>query len=222
MSRHRFRPPSRRGRPSQPSANRGARTPGKLRIIGGQLRRRHLLVADSPGLRPTPDRVRETLFNWLAFELAGSRVLDLYAGTAALGLEALSRGAHEVTFVESARPVARAIEANLVTLGVTGQVLENDVTAFLAGPARPFEVVFLDPPFRQQRVAPTCRALEAAGWLSDPAWIYVEQEAEAPVEVPGTWTLHREVVAGDTHARLYKRLASPPGDACRASDHGVL
>lgn len=221
MSRHRSRPPSRRGRPSQSPVRRGAGASGKLRIIGGQLRRRQLLVADSPGLRPTPDRVRETLFNWLAFELAGSRVLDLYAGTGALGLEALSRGAHEVVFVEAARPIARAIETNLATLGVTGQVVEHDVMAFLAGPARPFEVVFLDPPFRQQRVAPTCRALEEAGWLNDSACIYVEQEAEAPVEVPDNWALHREVTAGDTHGRLYKRLASPPGDACRAPDHGV-
>ncbi|WP_136068954.1 16S rRNA (guanine(966)-N(2))-methyltransferase RsmD [Modicisalibacter radicis] len=221
MSRHRSRPPSRRGRPSRSPAKRGAGAPGKLRIIGGQFRRRQLLVADSPGLRPTPDRVRETLFNWLAHELAGARVLDLYAGTGALGLESLSRGARETLFVEAVRPVARAIETNLASLGVTGHVVENDVMAFLAGQARPFEVVFLDPPFRQQRVAPTCRALEEAGWLSDPAWVYVEQEAGAPAEVPANWTLHREVAAGDTHGRLYKRLASPPGDACRAPDHGV-
>ncbi|MDW5376274.1 16S rRNA (guanine(966)-N(2))-methyltransferase RsmD [Halomonas sp. HP20-15] len=221
MSRHRSRPPSRRGRPSQPAAKRGARTPGKLRIIGGQFRRRQLPIADSPGLRPTPDRVRETLFNWLAFELAGGRVLDLYAGTGALGLEALSRGAREAIFVESAAPVARTIEDNLATLGIAGRVVDSEVMTFLAGPATPFEVVFLDPPFRQQRVAPTCRALEDAGWLSDPAWVYVEQEAQAPVEVPDNWTLHRQVVAGDTHGRLYRRLASPPGDACRAPDHGV-
>ncbi|GAA5170968.1 16S rRNA (guanine(966)-N(2))-methyltransferase RsmD [Modicisalibacter zincidurans] len=213
MSRHRSRPPSRRGRAPQSS--------GKLRIIGGQFRRRLLSVADSPGLRPTPDRVRETLFSWLAFELAGARVLDLYAGTGALGLEALSRGAGMATFVESATPVARAIEGNLATLGVSGEVIEKDVMAFLAGPATPFGVVFLDPPFRQQRVAPTCRALEDADWLSDPAWVYVEQEAEAPVEVPDNWALHREVAAGDTHGRLYRRQASPPGDACRAPDHGV-
>lgn len=213
MSRHRSRPPSRRGRAPQSS--------GKLRIIGGQFRRRLLSVADSPGLRPTPDRVRETLFSWLAFELAGARVLDLYAGTGALGLEALSRGAGMATFVESATPVARAIEGNLATLGVSGEVIEKDVMAFLAGPATPFGVVFLDPPFRQQRVAPTCRALEDADWLSDPAWVYVEQEAEAPVEVPDNWALHREVAAGDTHGRLYRRQASPPGDACRAMGHVV-
>ncbi len=221
MSRHRSRPPSRRGRPSQPSPNRGTNAPGKLRIIGGQFRRRQLPIADSPGLRPTPDRVRETLFNWLAFELAGTRVLDLYAGTGALGLEALSRGAREAAFVEAARPVARTIETNLATLGVSGQVIAEDVLAFLAGPAKPFDVVFLDPPFRQQRTAPTCQALETAGWLSDSAWVYVEQEAQAPVEVPDNWALHREVTAGDTHGRLYRRLASPPGDACRAPDHGV-
>ena len=213
MSRHRSRPPSRRGRPSQSA--------GKLRIIGGQFRRRLLPIADSPGLRPTPDRVRETLFNWLAFELAGARVLDLYAGTGALGLEALSRGAGAATFVESAAPVARAIEGNLATLGVAGRVVGSEAMTFLAGPATPFEVVFLDPPFRQQRVVPTCQALEDAGWLSDPAWVYVEQEAEAPVEVPDNWALHREVAAGDTRGRLYRRQASPPRDACRAPGHGV-
>ncbi|MCP1342196.1 16S rRNA (guanine(966)-N(2))-methyltransferase RsmD, partial [Halomonas sp. FL8] len=116
----RQRPSRNRRRPATSTPDRPR---GKLRIIGGRFRRRLLPVADSPGLRPTPDRVRETLFNWLAFDLAGRRVLDLFAGTGALGLEALSRGADQTRFVETNAEVARLIEANLATLGATGQVV---------------------------------------------------------------------------------------------------
>lgn len=201
---------SRRGAPA-PSRGRGA---GKLRIIGGQFRRRQLPVPDSPGLRPTPDRVRETLFNWLAFELAGCRVLDLFAGTGALGLEALSRGAHEALFVEADAAVARAIETNLTTLGANGRVANRETLAFLRSAASPFDLVLLDPPFRQGLAAPACELLERRGWLDDDAWIYLELEAELGAEVPANWSLHREVRAGDSHGRLYRRTASPLGDAC--------
>lgn len=171
-------------------------------------------MPDSPGLRPTPDRVRETLFNWLAFELTGRRVLDLFAGTGALGLEALSRGAVDAHFIEAEPAVARAIEANLSTLGATGSVMSRDVSDFLSGPATPFDIAFLDPPFRQGLAAPACELLESRGWLADDAWVYLETEAELTPTVPTGWMLHREVRAGDTHGRLYRRLASPPGDAC--------
>ncbi|MBZ9558181.1 MULTISPECIES: 16S rRNA (guanine(966)-N(2))-methyltransferase RsmD [Modicisalibacter] len=209
MSRHRSRKPAPR-RTDRATSPRG----GKLRIIGGRFKRRLLSVPDSPGLRPTPDRVRETLFNWLAFELAGRRVLDLYAGTGALGLEALSRGAAQAVFVEAQPAVARALEANVVTLGVEARVVGGDTQAYLAGPATPFELVFLDPPFRQGYLEPTCAALESGGWLAAGAWVYVEHESELEPNLPGAWSLHREVRAGDTRGRLYHRLASPPGDAC--------
>jgi len=209
MSRHRHRKPAsrRNARASSPHS-------GKLRLIGGCFKRRLLSVPDSPGLRPTPDRVRETLFNWLAFELAGRRVLDLYAGTGALGFEALSRGAAEAVFVEAQPAVARALQANIDTLGVAARLVNATAESFLVTPAEaPFDLVFLDPPFRQGHAATACAALEAAGWLNEEAWIYVEHEAELPPEVPSIWRLHREVRAGETHGRLYHR-APPAGEAC--------
>lgn len=209
MSRHRS-PRSRRHAATTPSQ----KGQGKLRIIGGQYRRRLLPVADSPGLRPTPDRVRETLFNWLAFEVAGCRVLDLFAGTGALGLEALSRGATHAHFVEASADIARLIDTNLATLGASGHVMNRDVLDFLDGTAAPYDIVFLDPPFRKALASPVCDRLEHRSWLANEAWIYVETEAELPPQVPVTWTLHREVKAGDSHGRLYRRSSSPPGDAC--------
>lgn len=195
------------GRPGSKSA--GRRDTGRLRIIGGDYRRRLLPVLDSPGLRPTPDRVRETLFNWLTAALPGARVLDLFAGTGALGLEALSRGAREATFVERDARVAAQLRENLATLGADTQarVVGADAASFLAGPAAPCSLVFLDPPFRMGLAAPCCAALEA-GWLDENAWIYLETEAELAPEVPANWQLHREVRAGDSHGRLYRRAAA--------------
>ncbi|WP_404299008.1 16S rRNA (guanine(966)-N(2))-methyltransferase RsmD [Halomonas sp.] len=191
------------------------RSAGRLRIIGGDYRRRLLPVLDSPGLRPTPDRVRETLFNWLTADLLGARVLDVFAGTGALGLEALSRGAREARFVERDPHVARQLEENLAALGATarGRVVNADAMAFLAGPPTPCSLVFLDPPFRQGLAEPSCTALEA-GWLADGALIYLECEAGREPTVPTTWRLHREVRAGDSHGRLYRRDPSPQLDAC--------
>lgn len=203
---------------------------GQLRLIGGRFRRRKLPILDSPGLRPTPDRVRETLFNWLAFELAGRRVLDLYAGTGALGLEALSRGAAQVTFVEMSPAVAGALEANLRLLGievdavetravetkavetkaVETRVLNADVVRYLASAPAPFDLVFLDPPFRRGLAATTCERLESAGWLAPDALIYVESEHELAWQPPTGWQLHREIVAGDSHGRLFRR--TPAGN----------
>ncbi|MGR4069960.1 16S rRNA (guanine(966)-N(2))-methyltransferase RsmD [Halomonas sp. LR3S48] len=203
----RRRPPSR--------SRSGARSPqgsGRLRIIGGEFRRRLLPVLDSPGLRPTPDRVRETLFNWLAATTPGARVLDLFAGTGALGLEALSRGAAEALFVERDVRVAHSLAANLETLGADerGRVHAGDALVLLAaGPADipPFSLVFLDPPFRQGLAEPCCERLEQ-GWLTPDAWIYLETETALEVRVPATWSLHREVRAGDSTGRLYRRLAA--------------
>ncbi|MDR5906291.1 16S rRNA (guanine(966)-N(2))-methyltransferase RsmD [Franzmannia qiaohouensis] len=200
-----------------PSHRRPAsKAAGRLRIIGGEFRRRLLPVLDRPGLRPTPDRVRETLFNWLAGAPPGAQVLDLYAGTGALGLEALSRGARQAHFVEGDAAVASTLRSNLATLGANGQVTTGDVMALLDAPAdaaAPYALVFLDPPFRRGLAEPSCTALEAGGWLAERAWIYLETEAELTPRVPASWILHREVRAGDSHARLYRRLSSP-GDAC--------
>lgn len=192
-----------------PASSRG-KGGGKLRIIGGKFRRRLLPVPEHPGLRPTPDRVRETLFNWLALELGGRRVLDLFAGTGALGLEALSRGAQDALFVEGNAKVANTLRTNLLTLDAPGQVVTRDALALLNDSPQPFDIVFLDPPFRQGLAGNACGLLERLGWLNDEAWIYVETEAALPLESPTTWKLHREVMAGESHGRLYRRVASPP------------
>lgn len=209
-------------RPTTPGRDRRRQTTsrpaGQLRIIGGEHRRRRLPVLDSPGLRPTPDRVRETLFNWLGMATPGARVLDLFAGTGALGLEALSRGAGEAVLVERDPRVARALTDNLATLGIDrAEVKVADARHFLAEPPRSFTLAFVDPPFRQGLAAPCCAALEA-GWLAEEAWIYVETESTLAPEVPAGWRLHREVRAGDSTGRLYRRSApsgeSLDGDAC--------
>lgn len=205
-------PPRRRSA----TAARSPRGEGRLRLIGGEYRRRLLPVLDSPGLRPTPDRVRETLFNWLAAATPGARVLDLFAGTGALGLEALSRGAAEAHFVERDPRVAKQLTTNLAALNATprGRVITADALAFLSGTPHPASLVFLDPPFRQGLVEPCCTRLEQ-GWLTASAFIYVEMESELAPPVPPHWALHREVRAGDTTARLYRRHAeSPNDDAC--------
>lgn len=205
MNRRRPRRASDSARSRQPSqaTSRGGR--GQLRLIGGEFRRRKLPIPDSPGLRPTPDRVRETLFNWLAFDIAGRQVLDLYAGTGALGLEALSRGAARATFVESTAPVAKVLEANVATLGAAGDVVGIPVERFLATTPSRFDLVFLDPPFRQGLAAKACLDLELGGWLASDAVIYVETEHELVWSPPASWQLHREIVAGDSHGRLFRR-----------------
>ncbi len=212
--------------PRRAPSRRSRRTPtadsGTLRLIGGDYRRRRLPVLDSPGLRPTPDRVRETLFNWLATLTPGARVLDLFAGTGALGLEALSRGASEACFVERDPRVARQLANNLTTLGAEprGRVVTADALAFLGGEPSPHSLVFLDPPFHHGLAAACCAALEA-GWLGEDAFIYVETEATLEPEVPAQWQLHREVRAGDSRGRLYRRRivanasdGSPGSNAC--------
>ncbi|WP_304526355.1 16S rRNA (guanine(966)-N(2))-methyltransferase RsmD [Halomonas sp. I5-271120] len=198
----------RQGKAQSNRSNAGRRDAGRLRIIGGDYRRRTLPVLDHPGLRPTPGRVRETLFNWLANATAGARVLDLFAGTGALGLEALSRGAREALFIEQSAPVARALESNIATLGANGRVITADAKAVLGdalgGDADPFDLVFLDPPFRQDLAEESCRRLVDGGLLATGAWVYLEVEAELTPSVPEGWMLHREVRAGDSSGRLYR------------------
>ncbi|MGL6020816.1 MAG: 16S rRNA (guanine(966)-N(2))-methyltransferase [Gibbsiella quercinecans] len=181
---------------------------GQIRIIGGQWRGRKLPVPNSPGLRPTTDRVRETLFNWLAPVIQGARCLDCFAGSGALGLEALSRYAGSATLLEFERPVAQQLEKNLALLQGHGQVVNTNTLNWLAGNGEPFDVVFLDPPFRKGLLADTVQLLEQQGWLADEAWVYVEAEAEsAAADVPANWALHREKVAGQVAYRLYIRSA---------------
>ena len=182
---------------------------GQIRIIGGQWRGRKLPVPDSPGLRPTTDRVRETLFNWLAPSMVDARCLDCFAGSGALGLEALSRYAASATLLEMERGVAAQLQKNLATLKAdNGNVINANTLTHLAQPGTPHDVVFIDPPFRKGLLDETLRLLEANGWLADDALIYVESEVENGLPpVPAHWDLYREKVAGQVAYRLYQREA---------------
>jgi len=181
----------------------------QLRIIGGRWRGRRLRFPDIEGLRPTPDRVRETLFNWLAPAIEGARCLDLFAGSGALGIEALSRGAAEVVWVERQPLAVRQLRQNLAQLGAAeAQVIPADALVWLGGPSRPFDVVFLDPPFGSDLLAPVCTALEQGGWLADGARIYLETARDAPMlKLPENWQLVREKIAGQVSYRLAVRQA---------------
>nr|WP_156171545.1 16S rRNA (guanine(966)-N(2))-methyltransferase RsmD [Dyella japonica] len=179
---------------------------GRIRIIGGQLRNSRLDVPDLPGLRPTPERVRETLFNWLVPVIDGARCLDLCAGTGALGVEALSRGAAGVQFVERDARAAQALRDNLARLKASGgQVAAIDAQVYLQGAAQPFGVVFLDPPFALDLWTPLTRQLEQGGWLAPSAWIYVEAPRQGVPVVPGNWVEHRQGAAGEVVYTLYRR-----------------
>ncbi|MFE8070165.1 16S rRNA (guanine(966)-N(2))-methyltransferase RsmD [Marinobacteraceae bacterium S3BR75-40.1] len=177
-----------------------------LRIIGGDWRRRQLSFPELEGLRPTPDRVRETLFNWLAPTLPGSRCLDLFAGSGALGLEALSRGAGAIDFVEMAPAAARALQQNLDLLKANnGRIHNLDALAFLnRPPEQPYDLIFLDPPFRKGWLGQVIERLDAA-WVRDGGYVYVEHEQEMGEQVwPEHWRLHRQKRAGQVVYSLFE------------------
>ncbi|MEX1222438.1 MAG: 16S rRNA (guanine(966)-N(2))-methyltransferase RsmD [Idiomarina sp.] len=187
-------------------AKSSAKNLGNIRIIGGRWRGRKLAVPDAEGLRPTTDRMRETLFNWLQFELQDTRVLDLFAGTGALAFEALSRGAAHALMVEQQAAAVRCLSENLKTLDAAGQVLQADALKVLQTPPQaPFNVVFIDPPFRQQLLPQVITALQQPGWLADNAWIYVETESELTAQWPANWQLHRDKQAGQVSYKLFQK-----------------
>lgn len=179
----------------------------KLRIIGGVWRSRQIVFDDAPGLRPTPDRVRETLFNWLQADVVNSRCLDLFAGSGALGLEAASRGAKRVVQVESNIGVCRNLRDNIVKLAASQiTVVAMDVERFLLEPVESFDLVFLDPPFAKNLAAPACRQLALSGCLSANAKIYVETERGSSLnDMPPDWRLLKDKVAGDVRFSLFQR-----------------
>ncbi len=176
-----------------------------VRIIAGTWRGRRINFPDIPGLRPTPDRVRETLFNWLQHDVAGARCLDLFAGSGALGLEALSRGAKELVFVEQAVAAARGLTEQLTRLGVTGraQVMEMGATRFLRTPAQPFDIAFLDPPFGREALAEYVPMLDTGNWLKEGGLVYLENEKAAGVPVlPPHWEMLKSKAAGEVGYHL--------------------
>ncbi|WP_312981997.1 16S rRNA (guanine(966)-N(2))-methyltransferase [Atlantibacter sp.] len=188
---------------------------GQIRIIGGQWRGRKLPVTDSPGLRPTTDRVRETLFNWLAPYMVDARCLDCFAGSGALGLESLSRYAASATLLEMERAVAQQLQKNLATLkAANGKVVNTNTLNYLNQTGTPHDIVFIDPPFRKGLLDETLNLLEKNGWLANGALIYVESEVENGMPpVPASWQLHREKVAGQVAYRLYLRETQGAEDA---------
>ncbi|PSF05068.1 16S rRNA (guanine(966)-N(2))-methyltransferase RsmD [Marinobacter fuscus] len=172
---------------------------GELRIIGGDWRSRKLRFPAVGGVRPSPARTRETLFNWLNFQLAGSRCLDLFAGSGALGLEALSRGAGSATLVDHTPDLAKALRTNLRLLGSDkGTVVCQDVQGLLASASdNSFDIVFMDPPFRQGWLEKLVPLLQDRGWVRPGSWIYLEHESEAALPaLPPGWQVHRQKTAG--------------------------
>lgn len=176
----------------------------RLRIIGGQWRGIRIGFPPLPALRPSPDRVRETLFNWLQPVIAGARCLDLFAGSGALGIEALSRGASHVDFIDSEPVIGRHLQETLQRLDATnGAVRVADALRFLDGPARPYDVVFLDPPYASDLLLQICNKLAQHGWLAPGASIYMECASDKPLpRLPPTWQVHRTKRAGQVGYHL--------------------
>lgn len=208
-------PPSNRSRNHQqgkPKNVRNRNTAGQVRIIAGQWRGRKLAVADVAGLRPTGDRVRETLFNWLQADIAGSHCLDLFAGSGALGFEALSRFAASSTFIEPDSHAFSTLQASAegLELADDGRVrlLQSTASQFLAGNRQLFDIVFVDPPFGETLQWSTIASL-MPDHLAPNAMIYVESPSEQIV--PNRWPeglcVHKEKQFGDVHARLLIRSA---------------
>lgn len=179
--------------------------PGHVRIIGGRWRGTRLPVPELDGLRPSGDRMRETLFNWLAPVLPGARVLDLFAGTGALGFEAVSRGAASAVLVERAPAAVEALHASAGRLqgGDRVAVVAADALAWLpAQPAGTFDIAFVDPPFAGRLWDAALPAV--ARVLAPEAWMYVEAPPEVDA-IPAGWRLHRQLATRDARARLLHR-----------------
>jgi 16S rRNA (guanine966-N2)-methyltransferase len=195
--------------PGSKAAHAGsART---LRIIGGTWRGRKIRFPPVEAIRPTPGRVRETVFNWLQQDIAGARCLDLYAGSGALGLEALSRGATQVVFVDAEPAVTRHLSTMLEELGCDrGQVVQSDAARYLAGVPESFDIVFVDPPYAARALADACRSLDERGWLRRGGLAYLEDVASAGSPgLPAGWTLLRSKRAGEVGYHLARRDHSP-------------
>lgn len=179
--------------------------PGRVHIIGGRWRGSRLTVPVLAGLRPTPQRLRQTVFDWLAPVIEGARVLDAFAGSGALGLEALSRGARKAVFFERDRAQAQALEADLARLHADGgEVRCVDALDALAAPAaEPFDVVFMDPPFAAAAWTRAGVLLNAGGWLAADAWVYIEAGVDAVWDAPADWRLHRQRDTGAVRGTLF-------------------
>jgi len=192
------------GRRKSQQRNDSGSPSGRLRIVAGKWRSRLLPIADEPGLRPTSERIRETLFNWLASTIEGSRCLDLFAGSGALGLEALSRGAGEVVFVENSARTAAALKEAVNMLEASGaRIHKADAIKYLKSEPEPFDIVFLDPPFAADLLEDLCRLLSEGNWLAEGARVYLEQDRERPLpDLPDGWTILNDKTAGQVRYAL--------------------
>ncbi|VFP84034.1 Ribosomal RNA small subunit methyltransferase D [Candidatus Erwinia haradaeae] len=184
-----------------------AQARGQIRIIGGQWRGRKIPVINRPGLRPTPNRVRETLFHWLDGAIKYSKCLDCFAGTGALGLEALSRYATSTTFLEIQPSIIVQMQYNLATLKAkNGYIIHTNTLKFLSQKGELYHLVFVDPPFNADLINITLALLENNSWLHHESFIYVENSVKMrPPTVPKNWLLYREIIAGQVVSRLYCR-----------------
>ena len=183
---------------------------GRLRIVAGNWRSRLLRIADVPGLRPSSERIRETLFNWLAPGIHGARCLDLFAGTGALGLEALSRGAKIAVFVEKSARAVRTLQDNIETLEAEGGVvLQMDAMEYLdREQSERFNVVFLDPPFTADLLEESCRRLAERDMLAEGGYIYLEQPRNKPQpDLPDGWQVLKNKTAGNVRYMLVQQEA---------------
>ncbi len=191
--------------PKRPPKNQAQ----QLRIIGGQWRGRKLAIADVEGLRPTGDRIRETLFNWLMPIMAESYCLDLFSGSGALGLECLSRGAKQATLLEKNAIAAKQLQEHCKTLNADGgHVIQIDALTWLNTIAildNTVDIVFIDPPFADNLWEETINSLENSGILKENAAIYIETPKNTQIAIPANWLLHREKQSGQIHYRLYYR-----------------
>jgi len=184
----------------RPQKNKQSNT---LRIIAGQWRSRKLQIIDAQGMRPTPDRVRETLFNWLQNDIHGARCLDLFAGSGALGLEALSRGAKEVVFVEKNKAVANQLTQNLEVLKSDVGVIQTDALDYLTAQAEPvFDIIFLDPPYRTNLLQASFDKIIERKLITSNTLIYIEHESEESFN----WNDQQMTVLKETRAGQVKSL----------------
>ena len=180
-------------------------TSGSIRLIAGKHRGRKLPVLMAEGLRPTTDRIKETVFNWLMPYIHDAKCLDCFAGAGSLGFEALSRGAAKIQLIELNKSAAKQLLLNKQLLKADNIEINNvNVLDFLSTQERqPFDLVFIDPPFRQNLITQTCELL-TDGWLSEQALIYVEMEREANQQLPSNWQLLKEQISGQVAYRLYQ------------------
>ena len=199
---------------SQGKTGAPGRGSGTVRIISGRFRGRRLPVLDSEGLRPTTDRVRETVFNWLMFRVAGSSCLDMFAGSGGLGFEAWSRGARRSVLLEKNHQVFQNLKRNAELLaagdGAGGpEVIEGDALSWVRSyHGEPFDIVFLDPPFRKGMLEEALALLP--GLVRPDGFVYVEQESEAAIALPGFLRPYREGRAGQVVYRLFQMAAEGP------------